>query len=80
MHRAQWIGGAALAALLLWLLLFVAPALFNAHTTPGLVGAAILVPLCLVGLVRLGLALAVPHDRPRSDGHAVSKGDNNGLW
>ena len=78
MDRARWIGRAALAVLLFWLMLFAAPALFNAHSTPGLIAAVLLVLGAGAGLVRLGLA-ALPHDRP-PHGRAASHGDEDGLW
>ena len=78
MDRARWIGRAALAVLLLWLMLFAAPALFNAHDTPRLIAAVLIAVAAGAAMARLAVA-ALTHVSPPPDGRG-SHGDDDGLW
>ena len=66
---SPWIETAILIAAALWLLLFVAPALFNAHTSTGLWSSILLFMLALLVLAAmLTRILRALHATGRNDG------------
>lgn len=71
-----WVGATASLVVLLWLLLFVAPALLNAHTRAGL-WAAILLFLAAPTLIAAVINGLRHHARLADAGSDRRKGDND---